>query len=70
LGEISTRIFEPMKSEPFIEPTAEWASFSLSNSRKAKPGGLNATHTLVSLPYLANSTSRSSFFTFSRMLPT
>lgn len=48
----------------------EWLSSIGRKVKKVFHTGLKATQQLVILPYLANSTSKSSFLTFSRMLPT
>jgi hypothetical protein len=59
-----------MNSSPLSASTASVAESSDSKLTKAKPGGLNATHTCSHFPYLLNKSSRCSRFTSSEIPPT
>lgn len=68
--DISTRMRVPQHRVPSSERTASSASRLSSNSTKAKPGGLRATQTFRSGPYLPNALSISCFDADEPRLPT
>lgn len=65
----STRTFEPQSIFPSKASITSAASFVLTNSTNANPGGWWASHTSRSLPKRANSLSRSSLFADSDRSP-
>lgn len=68
--DISTRMRVPQHRDPSSERHASSASRLSSNSTKAKPGGLRATHTLRSGPYLPKALSISCLDADEPRLPT